>query len=170
MDLCIMAVMVLYIFRHGETYQTLHKQLYGDKVEIAEILPNGIPVIKKLGNYLKDRKTDANYTSPYLRCVQTVEIISQVSGKVFLTEDRLGEYRKERENYEQFVERISSFYEHLKNQNLNAAAICTHGYPISALIQLATKDKVSRGELDNYPRPGILTIIRNGQSETIDLN
>jgi broad specificity phosphatase PhoE len=49
-------------------------------LSLHEILPEGIPAVKRLADYLKDIKTDINFTSPYLRCKQTVDIISKVSG------------------------------------------------------------------------------------------
>ena len=53
------------------TYFAKNNIPYGDQVESAEILEEGIPTIKKLGEYLKDIKTEVNYTSPFKRCIQT---------------------------------------------------------------------------------------------------
>lgn len=163
--------MELFIFRHGETFETKNGSLpYGPRVESAQILPEAIPVIKRLGKYLKNIKTDTNYTSPYLRCIQTVEIVTEVSKKVFLVEDRLSEYRPEKETLDELIARVEEFFKYLKSQKLDSAAICTHGFPISVLTQLATKGFVRKHEMENYPKPGELTIIKNCKKGIVDFN
>src|SRR3989344_2307919 len=93
--------MRLYIFRHGMTLQSKNNVPYTpENYKTSPLLDEGIPVIEKIGNYLKDIKTDVNYTSPILRCTQTAEIISEISGKIFLPNDLLTEYGQWVESFE----------------------------------------------------------------------
>ena len=162
--------MNLYIFRHAQTHFSKFDVLYEEHIETAEILPEGIPVIKRLAAYLKDIKTDKNFTSPYLRCRQTVEIISKETGKQFDVDQRLHDYNRYTESVSGMVERVKIFLKEAEQKNYQNIAVCTHGYPISVLIQLATRGFVSEVELDSYPKTGVLTIIKGGKAEFIDFN
>jgi broad specificity phosphatase PhoE len=159
-----------YIFRHGETYETKNALSYGHRVENAEILEEGIPVIKKIAEYLKGLKTDVNYVSNYKRCLQTAEIVSEITRKAFLIDERIGEYREEKESFEEFSRRVGDFLKHINNQGLESTAICTHGGVMSALKYKVQRRKYSINKLMNFPRPGVLMIIKNGDLEQIDFN
>ena len=159
-----------YIFRHAETYFSKFNLHYGNMVENAEILPEGIPAIKRLADHLKTIKTDKNYTSPYKRCLQTVGIINKITGWIFNTDDRLHDYNRNIETIPEMIQRIERFHNEINQSGLKVVAVCTHGYPISALIQLITKDSVSIPDLDNYPKSGVLTIIKNKKIEEIDFS
>lgn len=157
-----------YIFRHGETYFSKLDIPYGDQVETAEILPEGIPAIEKLAKELKNIPTDANFTSPYKRCLQTVEIVKNITGKVFTIDERLHDINAE--TIDEMVDRISEFYEEIKTGNYENIAICTHGYPIAVLKSLITKGEFEIDKLKSYPDPGALVKIINGKIEQIDFN
>ena len=161
--------MDLYIFRHGETYQTKNNILYGENVYSSKILPEGIPTVKKLANYLKDKKTDANFSSPFLRCRQTVEIVSEVSKKEFTFDNRLSEFIPENETLFSLFKRTKDFYEEIENK-YKSVSVCTHGYIISCLTQLATKGHIRQEELDNFPKPGILLEAENEKIKSINFN
>jgi broad specificity phosphatase PhoE len=162
--------MKLYIFRHGETYQTKHNVLYGKKVYKSEILPEGIPAIKKLSEYLKKKKIPNNFSSPFLRCRQTVAIVSKITKKEFEYDNRLSEFIPENETLFSLEKRMRSFYDELTEKKLKKVAVCTHGYPISALVQLATKGHIREAELDNFPRPGVLIEIKNKKTRYTEFN
>lgn len=162
--------MTYYIFRHGETYQTKNNLLYGDDVETAEILVECIPAIQKLSSYLKRVESGANFSSPYLRCRQTVEIVSKITNKKFKYDDRLQEFIFGKESILQLVERLKNFLFEVNSKQYNNVIICTHGYPISGLVQLIRLGRVREPELNNYPKPGVLTIISPEKLETIDFN
>jgi broad specificity phosphatase PhoE len=159
-----------YIFRHAQTYFSKLDIQYNEHIETAEILPEGIPVIKRLAAYLKDIKTDKNFTSPYLRCRQTVDIISKEIGWKFDVDQRLHDHNRYIEPVSGMVGRIHNFFKEVEQKNYQNIAVCTHGYPISTLIQLATKGFVSEKELDSYPKTGVLSIIKNKKIETVDFN
>lgn len=152
-----------YIFRHGETYFSKHHIPYGDQVETAEILPEKIPVIEKLANYFKDIPTDTNFSSPYRRCHQTVEIVSKITGKIFSFDYRLRDWIPEKETKRQLIDRVTKFVEEIKTQPVNSVSICTHGYPINAIVTYLTQGFVREEDLENFPRPGVVVSVIDGK-------
>jgi broad specificity phosphatase PhoE len=162
--------MNFYIFRHAMTYFSKNDVPYGDQVESAEILPEGIPIVKKLALYLKNIKTDVNFSSPYKRCRQTVEIVKEITGKDFTFDERLHDYNPRNENIEEMFKRLTGLYGILKEKNYKNVAICTHGFPIATLIALMTKGKVDESDLENYPDTGILVIVKDKKVEYLDFN
>jgi broad specificity phosphatase PhoE len=161
--------MDFYIFRHGETYFSKNKlPYYEEQIESAEILPEGIPAIEKLAHKLKNIQTDANFTSPYRRCLQTTEIVEKISGKKFKIDERLHDFKSE--PIKKMAERLNRFLKEIKDKNYKSIAICTHGYPIAVLRSLITKGKFELDKLNYYPKPGILTVIKNGKVKLIDFN
>ena len=68
--------MIYYIFRHGETYFSKNDVPYGTKFNSAELLPEFIPVTERLGEYLKDKLGNNNFTSPFLeQCKQLILLL-----------------------------------------------------------------------------------------------
>lgn len=159
-----------HIFRHGETYFSKKNIGYGDQTETAAILESGIPAIKRLAEYLKKIKTDANFSSTYLRCRQTVEIVSSITQKEFTFDENLRDYYSTNETIEDVVNRIKIFYNSLQAKSYKSVSICTHGYPIAILIDFIMQGKFYMNNLGNYPKPGILVIIKDKKVELIDFN
>jgi len=145
---------------------------YGDKVESAEILEEGKPAIVKLANYLKDIETDVNFTSPYKRCIQTSGIVSEVTGKVYEIDVRLRDWDPRVESLPEHIKRLDNYCNELQTMNheLNTVSICTHGYPINAVIAYFTKGRILESELPNFPAPGILVTIRDKKLSYKDFN
>ena len=81
-----------YIFRHGLTLQAKKKQWYWHALYSAQIIDEGKPSIERLAAYIKDIKADYYVCSPFIRCKQTAEVVSKVTGKKFFIDKRLGEY------------------------------------------------------------------------------
>jgi broad specificity phosphatase PhoE len=159
---------VYYIFRHGETIVSRFKLVYGPFEKITPILPTGIPAIKRMATYLKDIPTDANFSSPYLRCRQTVNIVEKLTGKNFLLDKRLGEYHKE--TISQMEQRLKSFLDEVKLKNYQNILICSHGWPIACLVDLITKGQLIKKDLVKYPPPGVLIIIDGNSVHEINFN
>ena len=150
-----------YIFRHAQTYYSKNKVEYGKHAKDAEILPEGIPSIKRLANYLKEIPTDKNYVSSYKRCQETANIVTEITSKKFEVEERLRDYSPAfEETVEEMIERIKSFFESLNAAPYKSVAICSHGFPIGALKQLILGKTVDPQKLDDYPKPGVLLIIK----------
>lgn len=161
-----------YIFRHGESYFSKHHIPYGKEIESAEILAEGIPTSKKVGKYLAKKNIDVYFSSPYKRCVQTAEIIEQITNEEFVLDARIGEemINRKKETFEELVKRLRNFLDYIRSKRFESVAICSHGWPIAALVALITKGEVKLRDLDNYPKPGMLIEIKNKSIKSLDFN
>lgn len=157
-----------YIFRHGQTYFSKNEVPYGSQIENAPLLPEGKPIIRKLAEYLKSKPTDANFTSPYLRCVKTSNIVSKITGKVFTIDNRLHDFNAE--SIDTMVKRLKDFLDEVAKANYESVTICTHGYPIAVLKGLLTKGKCKIADLQHYPPTGTLLVVHTNSSELLDFN
>lgn len=175
------AKMNYYIFRHGETHTTKTGEEYGATIVTAEILPEGIPVIKRLANYLKDIPTDFNVRSEFARVKQTAEIISEITGKKFQKDKRLNDVMLPPdsvnpkdypfiETYNDITKRVNGFLQDLDKKGYKNVLIGTHGGIIAAIKHLLIENKFEGDDLYDFPRPGVLTIIREGKIQEIDFN
>ena len=160
-----------YIFRHGETLFTKNNIPYGDSVETAEIIPETIPVIERLGNYLKDKIDNDNYTSPFKRAIQTVEIVEKITNKKFTSDERIREegLSSADETIVQLEERLRNFLGDV-SKNAKNIAVCSHGWPIAGLISIITNNRLTKFDLSDYPKCGELTVIEDGVLKTLDFN
>ncbi len=157
-----------YIFRHGETFATLKNRGYGLKIISASILESAKPVINKMALFLKNIPTDYNATSPYRRCLQTTQIITDITGKQFVIDKRLSEFFLE--TFGRLRNRVQNFINQMESSDHQTILICTHGAVMTAFISLLSKDEFRARDLSDYPRPGILIKISNGQIEEYDFN
>jgi broad specificity phosphatase PhoE len=164
--------MIYYIFRHGETFYTKNNFPYGENFETAEILPESVPVIERIGEYLKDKIADNNYTSPFKRALQTVEIVEKITGKKFVVDERLREegLSRAKESINQLEERLNCFVADMDSKNVSNIAVCSHGWPIAALIAILTKGNVTKMDLSCFPKCGVLTVIEGKSIKTLDFN
>lgn len=168
-----------YIFRHGETFATRDNVEYGKHVIDATILPEGIPVTKRLADYLKNIETDFNVRSEFLRVAQTAEIITNVTGKEFVTDERLNDTLvapkkflnvfPRTESRQNFIDRVSSFVSELQTKSYQTVLIGTHGGVIAALKHIITKGEFTYDQIMDFPNPGVLTVIKD-TIEEIDFN
>lgn len=163
-----------YIFRHGNTVRTdnIFLKFFGHTSDSSklEILPKAKYALEKIGGFLKDVKTDINFSSPYLRCLQSVEIVTKVSGKKFRIDERLHEFERDGETTKSLEERVRSFLEDVKKKNYSSVSICTHGAVIGAIKHLVTENKFQTFDIFNYPDPGNLIVIKDKKIEEIDFN
>ncbi len=161
-----------YIFRHSETFVTQSKRwfrTYGFKVFSAHILPLGRPTTEKLAIYLKKIPSDLNICSEFLRCRETVEIVSKITGKKFEYDKRLNENVMEPAWI--FRKRVRHLIKELESSNYENIIICTHSIVIVALIKLFSGEKFTfKDFFINSTPPGILNIVKNGKVKTIDFN
>jgi len=157
-----------YIVRHGETFASKNNVDYGEMQFSAEILDEGLPAIRKIGEFLKSVNNSKNYTSELLRCRQTSNIIYQISGKIFQPLDLLNEYLEP--DFKTFKKRIQKLILTLEMDENEIFILCTHGAVISALKYLLTKRKYEIENLLDYPRTGTVLIIKNGKDKLMDFN
>lgn len=158
----------LYLFRHGETFATRDTVPYGEQVLSAPILPEGKPIIEKLGKHLADKNIEYFVSSEMLRCRQTSEIVSGHVKLNFETNAKINEFYNE--TFEAFKARVSNFVAEIEAREENVIAVCTHGGCLSALKHLIINDKYSEYQLLDYPRPGVLMKIENGSLAETDFN
>lgn len=158
---------IFYIFRHG--LATHSQDGYGDKILTAEILPEGIPAIQRLATYLETITTDYNVSSQLIRCRQTAEIVTAVTGKQFMFDKRLNELLDE-ESCAQLRQRVSDFAQEIKNSVYESILICTHGAVIAALRHLIVDGRFSGEDLGDFTEPGELLIIDKSQVEIKNFN
>jgi 8-oxo-dGTP diphosphatase len=157
-----------YIFRHGETFATKKKCWYGTKLYSAPILEEGKPSILRLADYLKKYESDYNVCSPFLRCQQTVAIVSEITGKKFESDKRLREFAFEFPW--DFTKRILRFIKEMEESKYETIVICTHAAVLSVLIQYLTKGNINLLERVIAPLPGVLTIIKDKKLEEVNFN
>ena len=161
-----------YIFRHGDTVNS--KNLF-DRLSVKKdihdlpILPESYSALEKIGEFLKDVPTDANFCSPYLRCRQSMEIVEKFSGKKYVIDPRIEELEGHI-NFSDFQKRMISFLTEIKEKKYSAVSICTHGAVIAALKHLETSEKFYFFQVFDYPEPGNLIIIKDGKVKTINFN
>lgn len=157
-----------YIFRHGETFASKNGTGYGDQVFTAPILEEGIPIIEAMGEYLKKIKTDYNVSSEIERCRQTVTIISRITGKEFIFDERLNEPFME--SFQNISDRLTSLLDDIKKNKYHSILICTHGAIIGTLLGFFTKQQFAEENLYNYPPPGVLTIVKGTFIKQLNFN
>lgn len=154
------------LMRHGlATYSTTG---YGDKIFSATILPESIPSIEKTAEYVKKIPTDYNVSSEFLRCRQTVQIVSAMTKKQFVFDKRINEFNEE--TFSNFKERLQNFLDELLQKNVKNILICTHGAVIAGLKQLVLTNNFQEEQLLDFPIPGVLTILENDQIQEINFN
>lgn len=167
-----------YIFRHGDTIESqrpkfsLISHFLSPKRDTSQldILPESIPILEKIGKYLKDIKTDANFCSPYLRCINSANIAGKVANKKYSTDERLKELESIAEPFPHFSGRIKDFLEEMNAKNYKAVSICTHGAVIAAIKHLEVNRNFNFIQVWDYPSPGILTTIIDRKITQINFN
>lgn len=157
-----------YIFRHGETFATKQGVEYGDQVYSAPILEEGKVVIEEMAEFLKNVPTDFNVSSPLLRCTQTCEIITRATGKSFVADKRLIEFYQE--TVPELEERVKSILKEIKEKKYESVMICTHQNVIVMLLSLLKGKRFEKLNVYEFPAPGILIILDEGEPKEIDFN
>ena len=163
-----------YIFRHGlATHSTTG---YGDEIFSAHILPEGKKAIERMAEYLKNISTDFNVSSELIRCQETAEIVSRVTGKKFATDSRINEYSAEEnysnESFEAFRQRLLTFLLELEQDEAKQTIIiCTHGAVIAGIKHILTEGRFTTDSRFDFPAPGVLIIVKpDGTIKEMDFN
>ncbi len=159
-----------FFFRHALATHRLDG--YGDEIVTAEILPEGKPPVERMASFLKEIPTDLQYVSPLKRCQQTAHIVSSITGKHFVVDGRLTEYRGEvpEESITDLRKRCQDFLRELESTDSRTILICTHGAVIAALYHLLVKKDFTEKDQYDYPATGELWSLRDGQLESFDFN
>lgn len=159
--------MSVYIFRHG---MAVHPhEGYGSRVLTAELLPEGIPPIRRLAHYLRGVPSDYQACSEVLRCRQTAGIVTEITGKPFVIDPRLREYHQER--FEELAERTRAFADELAQRRASNPLVCTHGAVIAALRHYLLDGRFDRAHETDYVQTGQMLVIHDDNSvEVLDFN
>lgn len=152
-----------YIFRHG--LATHSKNGYGDKILTAEVLPEGIPPVQRIGQYLTLMPYDYGARSEFLRCQQTAAIVTEITGRAFTPDTRLNEQYQE--PFESVRDRVRAFVDDMNASEHTHIWVCTHGVVIAALKHLITRGDFARSDENDYIQPGEVLLIRDGQTEVV---
>ena len=165
-----------YVFRHALATHSVSG--YGKDIVSAHILPEGIPPIEKLAQYIKSNniESDYNVSSEFTRCQETTQIITNITGKIFTTDSRLNEYSAE-ENYSNesftvFRDRILSFLMDVEQDDTKKTiCICTHGAVIAGIKNILLNGRFSEDLLHDFPPTGVLLATsQNGTLEEHNFN
>ncbi len=157
-----------YIFRHGETFNSKNQVPYPADSSQIEILAESIPTVMKMGKHLATIAADKSYSSNYLRCRQTVEIVSAETGKSFVFDQRLIEF--ERESFADFQKRIENFLAEIKQSGDRTVFICTHGAVVACLKNLLLGKNFTLNDLKDYSPTSVLTIIEDQTVRYLDFS
>jgi broad specificity phosphatase PhoE len=151
-----------YIFRHGKA--VADGEEYGENNQETKLLPEGIKTIGKLAKYISENVPESeNFSSTWPRCVESSSIVTEITGRNFNFDTRLTEFYEE--DFQTFHERVSNFLNDILDSESRNFLICTHGAVIAAFKHLVLDGKVDRQELMDYPAPGDLLILGNGESK-----
>jgi broad specificity phosphatase PhoE len=158
----------IYLFRHGITFAVKEKHSsYGADIYSAEILPEGIPAIEKMAGFLKDIPSEANFCSEFLRCRQTTEIVTKITGKQFNIDSRIGEIIHG-EDFGLFSGRIKSFLDGIKEyKGKGNIMICTHGAVMAGIVNWVSTGKFPEENKYIFPPPGVVLHVKDGLSEEV---
>jgi broad specificity phosphatase PhoE len=164
----------LYIFRHGDTTETdkwwlkfIGRNYNSHNIKI---LPKARVALERIGSFLKGVKTDADFTSPYIRCIESSDIVGRISNKKYTVDKRIQELEREYRDLVGFNKRVTSFFNEIVGKNYSAISICTHGAVMGALKHLVIEGRFHRFQIWDYPAPGNLIIIKDGKVEKINFN
>lgn len=154
--------MVWYLFRHGQTFFTKFNIPYGPFVRIAPLLPEGKKQAEKVAENLLDKNIEILYSSPYPRCRQTAQIVSQKIHLPIIYDERLKEQQMTsgRETLAEASQKLAEFINEVKVKKHQTVALCSHGWPLAIIINLLKKGQVTRGDLDKHPKPGEIVEIQ----------
>ncbi len=161
-----MKLPTLYLIRHG--LATLSKTGYGDQVLSAELLPQGLPAVERMAEFMAEQPYTQGFRSELRRCQQTATKVSERSARAFQPDPRLNEYNAE--SFTAFVARVTSFWNEIKDQEDEVIWICTHGAVISTLNQLYFSKPVTEAALLEYPSTGEIWIFKDDHIIPKDFN
>lgn len=156
----------IYLVRHG--LSTLDPRGYGEHQLTAGLLPEGAGAIERIAGRLKEVPASFNASSPVLRCRQTAEIISRITGKHFVFDGRLTDLY--REPFASFSERLRAFTSEIAERPEEHIIVCTHSAVITGISQYILGGTFTFQEEYDDPREGELMIIENNTRRTISFN
>jgi broad specificity phosphatase PhoE len=89
--------------------------------------------------------------------------------KKYVTNEKIREMENG-ESFSSLFRRVRGFLDEIDEKKYSAVSVCTHGAVIAAIKHLKTSGRFFFFQIIDYPKPGILTIIKNGEANTINFN
>ncbi len=157
------------IYRHGDTLGARRGWYFPLEYFTASILPEGIPPIKRLAEYLRDKPIDSHVISPIRRCRETASIVTKEVGVKPRSDWRLAD-RLPIEPLFILKWRVKSFLRDMEKSEDENILICTHKAHIAVMAHILTGKALSGlGDKSLY-KPGTLTMIKGNKEEIKDFN
>ncbi len=155
--------MLVYMIRHGETYNNAEAVFPLDNTELNE---KGVLQARDAGKYIRDINFDAVYTSPILRVIETLNNMGiheytkddrlmdigtgKLTGKKIVEIASLDpnwyttfqdgvENRYGVEKFSELKKRIKNFMDSISQMDYGSVLVATHLEPIRGMFSLATK-------------------------------
>jgi broad specificity phosphatase PhoE len=159
---------IFYLVRHGLATHSTHG--YGKRKLTAALLPEGVPAIQKMAQFLKTVPTSTNISSEIIRCRETSAIIEGVTGKKFIFDARLNE--DYHETIGELRTRVHSFLDSVFKSSHTHIIVCTHGVIVSAIKNLLVNGAFVTRHMRtyDYPQTGELMIIEGKNIRLINFN
>lgn len=112
--------------------------------QLQDITENGIIEANLLKDKLKNFNITAIYSSPYLRCMHTAQIINEYNNVPIFKEERFNEMKNE-ETWKEFqIRHYNALDEIIKKHHDNEFIVCiSSGVNLSAFIHYFSKQKPS---------------------------
>jgi broad specificity phosphatase PhoE len=148
--------MELFVFRHGETFSTRDRVGYGDR-QNEGILSEGKEAVERIAEYLKEQKIERWYSSPFKRCIETMDLVMKTVEEKYVTDERLGEFYKK--DWDLFVEGIREFIKEIRESGVKKVGVCTHGAVIAGIKFLWFDKEFFWENVHLYPDPGIVLVM-----------
>lgn len=154
--------MKLFLIRHGQSEANVQGVISDVITRPVSITKIGVTQVQKSAKKLKDKNIEIIYASPFLRTIQTAEIISKEIEVPIIQDIRLHEYKtgmdgavaadfekikkydpnwrpQGGESYTDMLVRLNSFLKMLKESNHKTVAIVSHMDPLLALQAIILK-------------------------------
>lgn len=162
-----MTTQTWYLCRHG---LATHAASYGDDVLTAQVLPEGWPAVEVLAQQLAAALKGEFYASPVLRCRQTADKITEVTGQKYTVDERLREWQfnenhadprstVDGETFQALTERVQSFLIERQQSDAEVIWVCAHGCILAALTHYLTTGQFTLADGEDYPAPAGLRVI-----------
>jgi broad specificity phosphatase PhoE len=156
-----------YLCRHG---LATHAASYGADVLTAQVLQEGWPAVEVLAQQLAAAPKGEFYASPVLRCRQTADKITAVTGQNYLVDDRLREWQFNEdvsapkstidgETFQALTDRIQAFLADRQRSQAEVIWVCAHGSILAALTHYLTDKAFTLADSEDYPPPAGLRVI-----------
>lgn len=137
--------MRLILVRHGESEANAKGINQGQYLD-TPLTKKGVEQAKKVAKRLKEEKIDMIYSSDLIRAKQTAREINKFHDLKIIFDKRIREKDHPIEESENFISRVKSFFDEIKDKSKNIL-IVAHGGVNLTLLAISTGDRQKGGEI-----------------------